>query len=126
MTRIPGPVEEFAEVQQLIRAKRVYFSTTSRNDLAAKYGGVRQGVTRASAILTTLEPGDYDHSVRLPNPPADADVYGLQCDDEQWYLKFYTDVEFDAPYDSFLSVISFHIEREKKNQLMRRRKVDLP
>ena len=63
------------------------------------------------AILGALTPDDYDHSVRLPNPPADCDVYGIQLDDVQWYIKFYTDVDVDPPHDGFLQVVSFHKER---------------
>ena len=111
MTRIKGPVEALNEVLRLVSHGEVRFTRTSRDDLAAAFTTAKNGKAKALAILGALTPDDYDHSVRLPNPPADCDVYGIQLDDVQWYIKFYTDVDVDPPHDGFLQVVSFHKER---------------
>ena len=127
MTRLPGPVEAFTEVQRLVSEQRIQFTATSRADLGAKYGTAASGLRRAQQMLQMLQADDYDHSVHLPNPPADADVYGFECDGEQWYVKLYIDVEFEPPHEAFLAIVSFHTERLKKvAPLLKRRKMRSP
>jgi len=122
-----GPFETFTEVKGLIDAGAVDFSSTARKDLEAHYGTKPQGVRRALEMLRQLQAGDYNHSEHLPNPPADCDVYGMNCDNVQWYIKFFVDVEFDPPYKTVLYVVSFHEERSQgKTPLKARRKVVLP
>ncbi len=99
MARIKGPVEALNGVLRLVSHGEVAFST-AKNCKA-----------KSLAILRALTPDDSDHSVRLPNPPANCDLYGIQLDDVQWHIKFSTDVDVDPPHDGFLQVVSFHKER---------------
>jgi hypothetical protein len=127
VTHPKGPLEDLAEVKRLAHAGRVeFFKTSARDHLRAKYGDERTGLARAIDILKLLTPDDYEHSRRLPNPPAEADVYGVECEREQWYIKFFTDVDLRPPHDSILKVVSFHPERFTKPAMMKRRKVVLP
>jgi hypothetical protein len=121
-----GPLEDLAEVHRLAEAGRVeFFKTSARDHLRAKYGDERSGTRRAVAMLLSLTSSDYEHSRHLPNPPTQADVYGIECDGEQWYIKFFTDVDLRPPHDSILKVISFHPERFTNPAMTRRRKVVL-
>jgi len=121
-----GPIEDLQEVQRLASKGRAeFFKTSARDHLRAKYGDERTGVRRAVQMICGLVAGDYEHSRRLPNPPAEADVYGVQCDGEQWYIKFYVDVDLRPPHDEILKVVSFHPERFVKPAMARRRKVVL-
>jgi hypothetical protein len=122
-----GPVESLAGLQQLAASGRVeFFKTSARDHLKAKYGTEQAGVARAIQILGSLTGNDYEHSRHLPNPPADADVYGVECDGEQWYIKFYVDVDIRPPHDEILKVVSFHPERFTNPPMTKRRKVVLP
>jgi hypothetical protein len=122
-----GPFEDLVEVHRLAESWRVeFFKTSARDHLRAKYGDERSGIARAVAILLSLTSADYEHSRYLPNPPTQADVYGLECDGDQWYIKFFTDVDVRRPHDSILKVISFHPERFSNPAMTRRRKVVLP
>jgi hypothetical protein len=115
------------EVQQLVaRAKVELFSSSAITPLAKKYGDARSGTRRALEILKALIVEDDEESVRLPNPPAEADVHGIECDDEQWYIKLYTDVDLRPPYDEILKVVSFHPEKLKNPGILRRRMVVIP
>ena len=128
MDEIPGPVADLSEVQKLVAKRRTQFvQTSARFPLRDKYGDERTGLARAAAIFAALTAKDYEHSRHLPNPPADADVYGVECDGEQWYIKFYLDVDLRPPHDEIVQVVSFHPERFiKKNAMTKRRKVVLP
>jgi hypothetical protein len=127
VTNIVGPVEDLIEAQELVAHGRVeFFKTSARIPLADKYGDQRKGLKRAVQIFGALTADDYEHTRHLPNPPADADVYGIGCDDEQWYVKFYVDVDIRPPHDEIVKVVSFHPERFEKVLLARRRKVVLP
>jgi hypothetical protein len=124
VTSKKGPVEDLAEAQKLVAAGRVeFFKTSARLPLAAKYGDERKGVKRAMEIFATLGKADYEHTRHLPNPPATCDVYGVECDGEQWYVKFYVDVDVRPPHDEIVRVVSFHPERFEKVKMARRRKV---
>jgi hypothetical protein len=121
-----GPLEDLTEVIGLAAAGRVeFFRTSARDHLRSKYGDERTGIARAVAILRNLHPSDYEHSRHLPNPPTEADVYGVECDGEQWYIKLFIDVDLRPPHDSILKVISFHPERFTNPAMTKRRKVVL-
>jgi hypothetical protein len=125
MTRIKGPIESLAEVQQLVAEGRIEFTRSARDDLAAHFLTARSGKAKAIQAFAALSSDDYDHSVHLPNPPAKCDIYGLYFESVQWYIKFYTDNDCEPPYDPYLQVVSFHEERGSF-LLTARRKVVLP
>ena len=110
-------------------------SATARKDLVAHFGSWSDAAHAARFMLLTLTPADYDHSVFLPNPPTDCDVYGLTTStpndapppaniETPWYIKFYEDVETSEPHDEILHVVSFHHDRPPG--LKARRKVTYP
>jgi hypothetical protein len=135
MTRIKGPVLPIADVQALVARRCWALSSTARKDLVAHFGSFPEAARAAQLLLSTLTSSDYDHSVHLPNPPADCDVYGITTItpnptppptdiETPWYIKFYEDVEATPPYDEFLNVVSFHDDRPPG--LLARRKVKYP
>lgn len=127
MSHPKGPIEDLQEVRRLAAAGRVeFFKTSARDHLRAKYGNERTSIGRAVQINGCLVASDYEHSRRLPNPPAEADVYGIQCDGEQWYIKFYIDVDLRPPHEELLRAVSFHPERFVRPAMAKRRKVVLP
>jgi hypothetical protein len=122
MTRIKGPVLDLAEVHSLITTNAWLLSATARKDLIDHFGSWSAAKRAATWILQELTSTDYDHSLQLPNPPADCDVYGLTTStanttpppptvDTPWYIKFYEDIEIEPPHDEFLNVISLHHDR---------------
>ena len=54
-----------------------------------------------------------------------ADLYGVECDGEQWYIKLFIDIDIRPPHDSILKVISFHPERFTNPAMTKRRKLVL-
>ena len=127
MDEIPGPTADLSEVQRLVAKRRTQFAQTSaRFPLRDKYGDERTGQARAAAIFAALTAKDYESSRHLPNPPADADVYGVECDGEQWYIKFYVDVDLRPPHDDVVQIVSFHPERFTRSPMTKRRKVVIP
>lgn len=135
MTRIKGPVVVLVEAQALVRKEAVFLSQTARKDLSEHFGSWAEARRAVSALLTALIDADYDHSVRLPNPPSDCDIYGLVTTstnpkpppptlDTAWYIKFYDDIAFDPPHEDVLRVVSFHHDRPPG--LRARRKVNYP
>ena len=146
MTRIPGPKVDFTDVAASVVSSTYMLSSTARKDLTNHFGTFNQASKAAHTIFTKLTSGDYDHSVHLPNPPADCDVYGLttvettstpppstqpphdtntNADVVDWYIKFYEDVSHNPPYNFMLQVVSFHVERQTP-RLKAKRRVTYP
>lgn len=112
-----GPEHSLEDVLRLVAAGRVRFwPTKAQAPLTNKYGFLSKGTKRATAILLKLQTTDFEEPVWLPNPPAECDVYGVQCDGDQWYIKFYVDVDIKPPHDEIVEVVSFHPSTQQMNK----------
>jgi hypothetical protein len=113
------PKYELADVFQLIRVSKYWFSARSRsvNEVIRVYANSGSPKTTAdaeklilNALLTLTEKNFYQRNFQWE---VILDIYGLIYDNRCWYVKFaVVDEEENGMTDLWLQEISFHPPKE--------------
>ncbi|HEX6367752.1 MAG TPA: hypothetical protein VF006_02390 [Longimicrobium sp.] len=85
---IPGPAFDLVEFQARARAGDFHvYKTRAANIIGALLSYSRsRAVEYAKQVVLSLTPGDYAHTLEMPNGQLH-DVYGKLIEAEGWYVK---------------------------------------
>jgi hypothetical protein len=102
--QVPGPAFNLAAIQERVRAGDVHvYKTRAVNIIRAVLNYSRsRAVEYAKQVVLSLTPGDYAHTLEMPNGQLH-DVYGKLIDAEGWYVKIEIHI-----YDGQPGIVSCH------------------
>jgi hypothetical protein len=102
--QVPGPAYDLAAFQAEVRRGNVHvYKTRAANIIRSlRACGPAQAVEYARQAVLALSPGDYAHTLKMPDGQLH-DVYGTLIDAEGWYVKLEIHVSDGQP-----GIISCH------------------
>ena len=104
-----GPVHDVADIRACALRRAVEFMFSSAKDpLRDHFGSNRAGLVAACDALAHLVVDDFVESVILDTTQQPADVYAVQLDGRDWYVKLFLSIGLTPPHDEVTICVSFH------------------